>query len=50
MYVCKLCGWKYDENGAEPVEGIAPGTKWADVPESFACPLCGAGKDAFEKE
>ena len=30
--------------------GIAPGTKWEDVPEDFVCPLCGVGKDQFEAE
>ena len=29
---------------------IAPGTAWEDVPEDFVCPVCGLGKDAFEKE
>ena len=29
--------------------GIAPGTKWEDIPEDFECPICGLGKDAFEE-
>lgn len=33
----------------EPDAGIAPGTKWEDIPEDFVCPLCGVGKDQFEK-
>ena len=48
--VCSLCGWVYDETEGYEDGGIAPGTKWADVPEDFACPLCGAGKDEFEEE
>ena len=27
--------------------GIAPGTKWEDLPADWVCPLCGAGKDEF---
>ncbi|MEX1329251.1 MAG: rubredoxin, partial [Desulfobacterales bacterium] len=30
--------------------GVAAGTKWEDVPDDWECPVCGAGKDAFEKE
>ena len=46
-YVCTVCDWIYDESESAASDGIAPGTKWADVPGDFACPLCGVGKDAF---
>lgn len=49
-YVCDLCGWEYDEEQGYPEGGIAPGTKWEDVPEDFECPLCSAGKDQFSEE
>ena len=49
-YVCDVCGWVYDEAEGYPEEGIAPGTKWEDVPEDFACPLCQVGKDMFSQE
>ena len=32
-YVCDVCGWEYDEEEA--------GVKWEDLPEDFACELCG---------
>ena len=48
-YACGVCGWVYDEAKGDPDNGIAPGTKFADLPESFACPLCGVGKDQFEQ-
>ncbi len=47
-YVCTVCGYVYDEEKGAPEAGIAPGTKWEDVPEDFACPLCSVGKDLFE--
>ena len=47
-YVCTVCGWEYDEALGDPDNGIAPGTLFADLPESFVCPLCGVGKDLFE--
>ena len=34
--------------GAEDF-GIAPGTKWEDLPEDFECPLCGVGKGDFSQ-
>ena len=49
-YVCELCGWVYDEELGDPDNGIAPGTKFEDLPEDFECPLCGADKDQFSKE
>ena len=49
-YVCSICGFVYDEEKGYPEEGIAPGTKWEDVPADFVCPLCGVGKEQFEAE
>jgi rubredoxin-NAD+ reductase len=46
-YVCDLCGWEYDEAVGDSEHGIAPGTKWDDLPADFECPLCGAKKDQF---
>ena len=47
-YQC-VCGHTYDEVAGDSDNGIEPGTKWADVPDSFACPVCGMGKDAFSE-
>lgn len=46
-YECTVCGWVYDEEIGVPEEGIAPGTKFEDLPEDFVCPLCGVGKEDF---
>ena len=48
-YVCDVCGWEYDEEAGYPDGGIAPGTKWEDLPDDFECPLCGVGKDQFSE-
>ena len=48
-YACDVCGWVYDEEVGYPEGGIAPGTKWEDVPEDFECPLCCVGKDQFSE-
>ena len=48
-FVCDLCGYIYDEAAGAPDEGVTPGTLWADVPDSFVCPLCGADKSQFSE-
>lgn len=49
-YVCDVCGWVYDEELGAPEYGIEAGTLFSNLPEDFACPLCGVGKDEFSKE
>ena len=46
-YVCTICGFVYDESAGLPDEGIAPGTKWEDIPVSWSCPICGVSKADF---
>ena len=48
-YVCTICGYEYDPAAGDPDNGAAPGTAFADIPEGWVCPLCGAGKDVFEE-
>lgn len=45
---CITCGFIYDEAEGYPEEGIAPGTRWEDVPEDWVCPECGTPKDDFD--
>lgn len=47
-YMCLLCGWIYDEELGSPEDGIAPRTRWDDVPLNWVCPECGVGKLDFE--
>ncbi len=47
-WVCLVCGWTYDEAMGWPEDGIAPGTRWEDIPEDWVCPECGVGKEDFE--
>lgn len=49
-YVCTVCGYTYDETAGIPEAGIAPGTRWEDLPDAWVCPLCGAAKAAFKPE
>lgn len=47
-WLCIVCGWIYDEAKGWPDDGIAPGTKWEDVPSEWMCPECQVGKADFE--
>jgi rubredoxin len=48
-YRCTICGYIYDPEAGYPDSGIAKGTPFDDIPESWACPVCGAPKDSFEQ-
>lgn len=47
-WMCVVCGFLYDEAQGWPDDGIAAGTRWEDVPESWMCPDCGVGKQDFD--
>ena len=47
-WMCVICGYVYEEAKGDPEGGIEPGTRWEDVPLSWRCPDCGAGKEDFE--
>lgn len=49
-YVCSVCGYVYDPAQGDPDSGVAPGTRFEDLPDDWICPICGATKTAFEKE
>lgn len=49
-YRCVVCGYIYDPAEGDPASGIAPGTAFQDLPDSWVCPVCGAPKTEFEKE
>ena len=39
-YTCDICGYVYDPAAGDPEHGIAPGTKFEDLPADFTCPWC----------
>ena len=49
-YVCTVCGYVYDPEKGDPDSGIAPGTRFEEIPDSWNCPVCGAEKSKFEIE
>lgn len=48
QFLCRACGLIYDEGEGDPDGGLAPGTRFADIPEDWACPICGVTKADFE--
>ena len=46
---CRICGFEYNETKGDPAHGIAPGTKFEDLPDDWVCPLCKHPKTDFEK-
>lgn len=47
---CQVCDHVYDEALGDPAAGIAPGTRWEDLPDDWTCPECGARKPDFKVE
>ncbi|GAC1413896.1 MAG: hypothetical protein NVSMB6_15940 [Burkholderiaceae bacterium] len=47
VYICNACGLLYDERVGDADSGLAPGTRFADIPDNWACPLCGVRKEDF---
>ncbi len=46
-FVCDVCGYIYDPELGDPDSKMPAGTSFDDLPDSWVCPLCGAGKDNF---
>ena len=47
-FICRACGLIYDESKGDTDGGLAPGTRFEDIPDDWACPLCGVTKADFE--
>lgn len=47
-FVCSACGYIFDEAEGDPDSGIAPGTRWEDIPDEWVCPECGVDKSYFD--
>ncbi len=47
QYICNACGLIYDEAKGDPDSGLPPGTRFADIPDDWECPLCAVTKTDF---
>jgi nitrite reductase (NADH) large subunit len=48
-YECATCGHIYDPAEGDPDHGIPKGTPFENLPDDWVCPLCGMGKEQFQK-
>jgi len=46
---CTICGYLYDPAIGDVDNGVPPGTSFESLPDSWTCPVCGAGKEQFEE-
>lgn len=46
-FICQICSHVYDEAEGDAESGLAPGTRWEDIPDDWVCPDCGAAKSDF---
>lgn len=46
-WTCAVCDYVYDEATGDPDHGLAPGTRYADIPDDWSCPDCGVTKADF---
>lgn len=46
-FVCLVCGYIYDESRGDPEHGLAPGTRFEDIPDDWYCPDCHVTKADF---
>jgi rubredoxin-NAD+ reductase len=46
-YLCKACGYIYNERDGDVDSGLQPGTRFENIPEDWYCPICGVTKADF---
>jgi rubredoxin len=47
---CAVCGYVYDPERGDDTQDVPAGTPFANLPEDWTCPVCGASKDMFEAQ
>jgi rubredoxin len=47
-YRCTICDYIYDPAAGDPDSGIAPGTPFEQIPDTWVCPICQVDKSNFE--
>ena len=48
-YICSVCGFIYDPEIGDEANGIAKGTPFEELPDSWRCPRCKQGKEKFNR-
>jgi len=47
-YICTCCGYIYDPEKGDPLNEVAPGVPFEELPSAWVCPLCYADQASFD--
>ncbi|PIA60662.1 hypothetical protein AQUCO_00300291v1 [Aquilegia coerulea] len=50
IHECRSCGYRYNEAAGDSSYPIPPGLPFAQLPEDWRCPTCGAAQSFFESK
>ncbi|KAG8047049.1 hypothetical protein GUJ93_ZPchr0008g13571 [Zizania palustris] len=50
VYECRSCGYLYDQAAGDPSYPVPPGLPFAQLPDDWRCPTCGAAQSFFESK
>ncbi|CAL5002812.1 unnamed protein product [Urochloa decumbens] len=48
IHECRSCGYRYDQAAGDPSYPVPPGLPFAQLPDDWRCPTCGAAQSFFE--
>lgn len=48
-YACTVCGYVYDPDEGDQDHDLPAGVPFEELPDDWVCPVCGVGKEDFEK-
>jgi rubredoxin len=46
-FECKSCGYVYEPDKGDPKQGVAEGTPFSQLAQSWRCPVCSANQNQF---
>jgi len=47
-FICTNCSYVYDPKNGDPMNHIAPGTDFEELPDEWCCPICYVSTDEFD--
>lgn len=47
-YECRVCSYVYEPDRGDSKSDISPGTPFAELPQNWRCPVCGARTSQFQ--
>lgn len=50
VHECQSCGYRYDQAAGDPSYPVPPGLPFAQLPDDWRCPTCGAAQSFFESK